>query len=130
MSEAVNMVAEFPFVGELPKREKTRRMKLVEAIEQLEARTREKGPVIPQSLAAEILGVSRARICQLVDAGRIESFLLNGTRFLFAKSFLEFCKEDRPTGIQRGTRLKETMKASWHMGRALADVAEGTGEDG
>lgn len=121
--------AEFPFVQDLPKREKTRRMKLMEVLEALEARTKEKGPVIPQSLAAEILGVSRARVSQLVDEGRMDSFLLNGSRFIFARSFQEFCKEDRPTGrppkLGKIELLKKVAKNANHMGEAIADAMEG-----
>jgi hypothetical protein len=124
VGDALAIAGEFPFVASLPKREKTKRMKLLEVIDALEAVQVEKGPVIPQSLAAEILGVSRARICQLVDEGRLESFDLNGTRFVFAKSFLEFCKEDRPTGIQRG-KAYSTLKASVHWGKAMAEASLG-----
>lgn len=122
-------IAEFPFVAELPKREKTRRMKLLEVLDILEARTKEKGPVIPQSLAAEILGVTRQRVAQFVDSGRIEAFLLNGTRFVYLRSFLEFCKEDRPTGRPTNSKFLAAVKAGKHTGLAIASAMEGDGED-
>lgn len=120
--------SEFPFVQELPKREKSRRMKLLDVLEQLEERTRQKGPVIPQTLAAEILGISRQRVGQLVEADRIESFLLNGTRFVFLKSFVEFCQEEKRTG-GRPPKKVGLLRRGKVLGEALADAMLGDGED-
>ncbi len=120
--------SEFPFVQELPKREKSRRMKLLDVLEQLEERTRHKGPVIPQTLAAEILGISRQRVGQLVEAQRIESCLLNGTRFVFLKSFVQFCQEEK-RGPGRPLKAVSPLKRGKLLGEALSDAALGEGED-
>ena len=115
--------SEFPFVASLPKREKSRRMQMMEVLGILEERTKERGPVIPQTLAAELLGVSRQRVGQLMEEGRIESFLLNGTRFVFLKSFFEFCREERSPGRPRKVGA---LKAGIAIGSAIADACDGT----
>jgi len=50
--------------------------------EQFERVTREKGLLIPQALVADFLGVTRGRVCQLLDKGRFERFVIAGTFFV------------------------------------------------
>jgi len=95
---SVAQLSDFPFVADLPKREKGKVAKLMDVMEELERVTDEKGPVIPQSLIAEVLGVSKQRVNTLLDEGRMEFHVINGTRFVFVASFREYAKQERKVG--------------------------------
>ena len=94
----VTELTDFPFVADLPKREKSKVSKALDAMDELESIVAERGPLIPQAMGAKVVGVSSARICQLVDAGAIDTYTVNGDRFLFVRSFREFCKRERKNG--------------------------------
>jgi hypothetical protein len=91
-------IAEFPFVGELPKREKSRLARLWEAVREVTAAQEEHGPVLNQLTVAMILGVSRQRVCQLIDAGSLQSIAVTGNRLVTLRSLEDYCKTDRKTG--------------------------------
>jgi hypothetical protein len=124
---SLDLTSEFAFMDGLPKREKNHRMKLLDVLTELEARAKSKGPVVPQSLAAEIIGVSRQRVGALIEAGRIEAFTLNGSRFVFVRSLHDFLKAGpRPPGRPWPSRIAAAFKAGAHLGDAIADACEGT----
>jgi len=50
--------------------------------EQFERLSREKGPLIPQSLVHDFLGVSPGRVWQLLAKGRFERVVISGTTFV------------------------------------------------
>jgi len=89
---------DFPFVSELPKREKTKFRKIWDTFQALRALTAEKGTLVPSSLAAKILGVSRQRVDQLIQEGRLECHSVDGHNFISEASFVEFAKQERKTG--------------------------------
>ena len=121
-------LAEFPFVESLPKREKSRVGKLLDVIGEIEQAQRERGPLLPQHVIADVLGVSRARVGQLVDGGRLESVRIGQTRFVFLASFREFAKQERPTGRPRKARLVEAARRGLCLGLAINDAIDGEEE--
>lgn len=124
---SLDLTSEFAFMDGLPKREKTHRMKLLDVLAELEARSKIKGPVVPQSLAAEIIGVSRQRVAQFIDEGRIDAFTLNGSRFVFVRSLHDFLKAGpRPPGRPWPSRMASAFKAGLHLGEAISDACDGT----
>jgi len=50
--------------------------------EQIERLTREKGPLIPQAMIHDVLGLSRVRVWHLIEAGRFERLVIGGTSFV------------------------------------------------
>jgi hypothetical protein len=98
----VTELADFPFVADLPKREKSKVAKALDAMAELETITAERGPLIPQAVAAKIVGVSGTRIGQLLDAGAMDFHTVNGDRYIFVRSFREFAKRERKTGRPPG----------------------------
>ncbi len=56
------------------------------------------GPLISQSMAAEALSLHRSRIGQLVDAGRIATVEIAGTRYIPGSALELFMVEERKTG--------------------------------
>lgn len=120
MSSAAINAMDFPFVAELPKREKSRVAKLVDVLEEVGRIQEERGPIIPQTLCAEILGVSRQRISDLVAGGKLESVKIGEHRFVFVESFVARMKAEpnkggRPRKVgafRRGVALGEGFAAA------------------
>jgi len=94
-------LSDFPFVADLPKREKSARAKVLEAMDEVARVTAERGPLIPQALAAEFLGLTTQRVGALISTGRVEAVELVGRRFVVLNSFREFAKIERRTGRPR-----------------------------
>ena len=94
-------LSDFPFVADLPKREKSARAKLLDAMDEVARVTAERGPLIPQSLAAEFLGLSSQRVSTLITTGRVEAVDVHGRRFVVMNSFREFAKIERRNGRPR-----------------------------
>jgi hypothetical protein len=92
-------ITEFPFVHEMPKREKSKLAKLWDHLAAVRAIVAEKGTVLPQHMVADLLDISRARVGQLVDDGRLEAVQIHGIRYVTADS-VEACAkiERRITG--------------------------------
>lgn len=91
-------VVEFPFVADLTVRQKGRVAKLWDHLAELRKVVEEKGMVIPQHMAANLLDLSKQRIGQLVDDGRLESIEMHGVRYVTEESVVAFAKEERRNG--------------------------------
>lgn len=109
---------DFPFVATLPKTEKTRVVKLWDHFRELKHIVAEKGMIIPQHLAAELLGVSKQRVNELVDAGRFEVVMVGGVRYVTEDSVVRFAKEERKAG--RPFKVPRTAREMWKASRAAA----------
>lgn len=117
-------LAEFPFVEELPKREKGKIAKILDVFEELERVTKERGPMIPQTLAGDFLGVSRQRVGQLMDQGRLVFHEINGERFLFLSSLMEFAKQERRgPGRPKRSLVAAAMAGGEALGEAVGRAA-------
>lgn len=96
MSEVA--VAEFPFVAELPKREKSKIGKIWDHWKEVKAITEEKGMLVPPVVAALLLDVSRQRVHQLVEAGRLERVDFGGQGYITEASLVEWAKAEHVNG--------------------------------
>ena len=95
IEECVN---EFPFVQELPKRERGKLLRAWDHFEELTRVTEQEGMLRPQVFAAKALGVSRQRVYQLVEAGGLKAVMVGSERFVTANSVVEFAKSERKAG--------------------------------
>jgi len=116
-------INEFPFVSEMPKREKSKVAKIWDQFQELSRLQKTHGILIPQAMAAKMLSVSPQRVWQFVEEGRLEFVEMNGIRFVTENSIVEFArvqrKEGRPPGrivdaAEKGNvaLLKESYRAS------------------
>ena len=105
-------VTEFPFVEALPKREKSKLSKLWDELKEVKRLADEKGVIVPQHMAAGLLGLSKQRIGQLIDDGRLEGILIHGTRFVTENSIREFAGTERKAG--RPPKIA-TNKELWRL---------------
>ena len=107
---------EFPWVGSLPKREKSKFAKLWDQFQAIKRVTEERGMIVPPHVAAKLLGVSRQRVNELLNDGRMETVEVGGARFILEDSLVEFCKLERKEG--RPPNLPKTMRESWRRARS------------
>lgn len=91
-------ITEFPFVGELPKRERSAIRRIWDDIHEIVELQRQMGPVLPTGLAADALGVSPTRIQQFVNMGRLQAIAFKGKNFIVASSLVEFAKLEKSKG--------------------------------
>jgi len=110
MFEAQTM--DFPFVAEMPKRERSKVGTLWERFNRLKAITDEKGMLLPPAFCAKLLGVSRQRVYVLLDEGRMERVDIDGQIFVTEASFIAWCKAEHKNG--RPTKAEAlTLKGCW-----------------
>lgn len=121
---------DFPFVAELPKREKSRLVKAWDAFRELSRITEVEGMLIPIPFAAKVLDVSRQRVYELAGDGRLKVFMVNGHQFVSEKSVIDFAQSERKAG-RPITKLENVAdergvkqaKSVWKMSReAVADM--------
>ena len=91
-------LAEFPFVVDMPKRERSRLRTVWDTFLEAKALTEEKGMLIPISLAASLGGVSRSRVYQLCDAGSLERVEFGKNCFVTESSFMTWVQSERKAG--------------------------------
>jgi len=109
---------EFPFVNALPKREKSKWRKAWDYFQELSRITSEKGILVPLSFGAEVIGVSRQRVDELVDDGRIEVVEVHGKRFVTETSVIEYCRSERKVG--RPTKADSmTKREAWKAAQRI-----------
>jgi len=91
-------IAEFPFVKELPKREKGKLQTLWENYGEIKKLTEEHGMLIPVTYAAELAGVSKQRIQQLINDGRLHTVQIRKARFVTESTFIEWVRTEHKNG--------------------------------
>lgn len=111
------MPSEFPFVQQLPQREKSKLVKLWDHFAAVRMAIDQHGMLVPVSLAAELAGVSRQRIDQLVDSDRLVRIELNGHPFITENSFVQWAKSER----KNGRPLKQHSAGdTWKIAKKIA----------
>jgi hypothetical protein len=65
--------------------------------------TYEHGPLVPQSMIADALSVSRQRVHQLVQAGRLAEVVIEDRHYVTTASFDLFLTEERKSGVHVST---------------------------
>jgi len=116
-------ITEFPFVEELPRREKSKLAKLWDHLAAVRAITAEKGTLIPQHMAAGLLNVCKQRVCQLIDDGKLEGIEVHGVRYVTADSCEAWAKAERSKGgrPRKVVDNRALWKASWEAGQDIVE---------
>lgn len=112
---------EFPFMAEVPKREKSKLARVWDHFKAVSAVVEQKGMLVPQHLAAELLGVSRQRIWVLANEGRLEGVELGGIRYVTEDSVIAFAKLERKAG--RPVALPKTNREMWSASMRAAKAS-------
>ena len=119
----------FGFVSDIPVTEKSELGKVLDVMKEFREVTAQRGPVIPVTVAAEMLGVSRSRVCQFMDSGRLQYYVLGDMRHPFLNSVEAFLRQPRlkggrprkPVGVLQG--LAMGVKAGWTAANRVCDKA-------
>jgi hypothetical protein len=111
---------EFPFVAELPKREKSKFSQVMEQIKALTAAQEKHGSLIPQTMAAALLQVSQQRVNQICQDGRLVVVDVGSQRLITEESLVAFCKLERKAGRPSGVKnTLEVAKAAIQAGKQV-----------
>jgi len=92
------LTTDFPFVEQLPKREKGKVAKLWDQFEVMREAIAKHGCLVPIALAAKLGNVSNQRIHQLMDAGTLERIEIDGHPFISETSMLNWVSAERKAG--------------------------------
>ena len=113
---------EFPFVAELPKREKSRLVKIWDQLQELSALMEEKGLLVPFPVAASLLEISHQRVQEICESGRLDRIEFRGHRYVTEKSIVEFAKCERKAGRPPGRGIEQaaTVRGAWKMARQIS----------
>jgi len=99
-----SLVQDFPFVSDLPKREQKKVSSVWDELEIIASLVKENGPPVPHSMCALALGVSKQRIYQLVESGRLKTMEYGGQKHVSRNSLYEFATQERKAGRPVGWR--------------------------
>ena len=121
-ADAIDL-AEFPFVQDLPKRERNRLQTVWDVWQEVKAKVEEKGLFIPVTMAASLGGVSRQRIYQLCESGTLEQIEVGKNTFITENSLMSWMESERKAGrpfshIPEGTigQVKFAAKVAIEVG--------------
>jgi len=108
---------EFPFVEALPKREKSKLAKVWEMLAEFSDAQKREGALVPVMLAARVLDLSRTRIDQICEDGRLRRVVVDGHVFISEASILSFARSCRVHGRPRKASFtfREALESSREM---------------
>lgn len=123
---------EFPFVkdlpklSDLPKREQSKLQKVWNQVAELRAIQEQKGGLFPIRLVCGMLDVSRQRVYELIEAGRLECVdMEGGVRMVTGESVVGFAqterKAGRPVKVQEEAKAKGIFRAALNVGLRMGD---------
>lgn len=95
---AIDLTLEMPFMATLPKREKRAVMDAWGELAEFCEMIKQDGAAIPVTFAARVLNVSRQRVYELINEGRIRTVELGGHVFVVADSLVEWGRTERKAG--------------------------------
>jgi hypothetical protein len=120
MSEAATM-GEFGFVASLPKAEERPKTAWDEWAE-VKRLVDAKGQLIPINFAVKLLGVSRARVYQLIDEGKVETVEVGTYQFVTENSLMAWAHSERKAGRPfKPVTKKQLWKMALETGKEMAE---------
>lgn len=124
MSDTLTMP--FPFLAEVPKRERSAILDGWAELEEFQEMVRQDGAAIPVTFAARLLDISRQRIYELIDSGRLQKMELAGHVFVNAESLRLWGEAEHKAGRPAGVLgEKNRVKA----GIAVAKASHAYGKE-
>jgi hypothetical protein len=70
--------------------------------------------LVPQTFTAGLLDISKQRVAQLIDAGKLEAVEFNGTRFVTERSVVALAQSERKSGRPFNVKAP-TLRESYRM---------------
>jgi hypothetical protein len=109
--------AQFEFLKGIPESERS--ISVLDVLNMIEDRCREKGPVVTMAVASRILGVTPQRVQQLAEAGKLETFRMEGVLWVHTRSLAKRFVERQPK-----PSLREAFMRGWLTGKGIAESQE------
>lgn len=120
-------VAEFPFVAGLPKGQKGKLARAWDLVNEIREIEKTNGQLIPLMLAAACLNVSRSRIDDFVNDGRLTRKEIQGHVFITEKSLIECAAFERKSGRpSKKPSAGDLWKASKEVAESFVKKVEKT----
>ncbi len=91
-------INEFPFVGELPKREKSKLGKALDVVKEFTELSEQYGTLIPLGLIVPMMGISRQRLIECINDGQLAGVSFHGLWYVPESALIAFAKRERRTG--------------------------------
>lgn len=113
---------EFPFVAELSKRQRSRWSRARESFQLLKLAQDQHGLLVPQNLAARLGCVTRQRIDQLSECGKLERIYINDHAFITEGSLVAWLKEETLRGRPRKSALAVATETAVAVGRGFYEA--------
>lgn len=107
---------EFPWMANLPKREKSKVTVAKEVLQELTALQEKVGSIVPVILAAGILNVTRQRVMEMGENGQLKIHKAAGHLWVSADELVEFAKKERKAG--RPPKLPTSNAEMWQVAKA------------
>jgi hypothetical protein len=92
--------AEFAFTKEMPKREKSKWENFWEVFKEMKSLQATEGMLIPLPLAAHLCNLSRQRVVEIAEDGRLKRVMIHSHAYITENSMVEFLKTVRGPGIR------------------------------
>lgn len=116
------MAAEFPFVAEMPKREKSKYAQFKERFAAYKAFIDENGSVVPVAVAGKLAGVCGQRIRDLIEEDRIKSCKFEGHIYVTEDTLLDYMATERKAG--RPSKYAQELEKKGAFRAAVGVVKE------
>ena len=99
-----------PWLFDVPATELKRVKNKWEELAEMADKSEEVGGLIPPALAASLLDVSRQRVHNMIERGRINSWMFFGDRYVSAAEVHAFMASERKPGPKPGDRPLNAKK--------------------
>lgn len=113
---------EFAFAPGLTKREKSNVAKAVDLVKEFTDLQKRHGALVPAAMVAGVLNLSRERVRQFIDEGRLKAVNFRGSYYVGEDDLREFAKLERKTGRPPKVR-KVTFAECMDMANDLVKAA-------
>ena len=117
----IDVASDFPFVAELPKREKSRLVRVWDSLREFSASLEGKGLPVPFKTAAALLEVSVQRVDELATDGALERVEFMGHRYVTENSLVAHCRTERKRGRPQKVidDCGTSYAAAWKLSRSV-----------
>ena len=105
------VMGEFPFVEALPKREKSKLVKLWDRVSDFRRVSAEEGGLVTVMVAGRLLDVTRSRVDQLCDEGHLRVVRFEDHVFISASSIEDYAKQEK----RKAGRPRISSREIWDL---------------
>lgn len=111
-------------MADVPKRQTSSKSKMdiaICAVREMKALVEKHGMLIPSVIASEVLGVTKARVYQLMETGQLTPIRYGNYSYVTEDSLISYAKTERKAGRPHKLPVTagETLEAARRIGKEL-----------